>query len=159
MKESLSYLILFVLAICCAALLSELTLFWCKQLKFNMTLFRYMFWKLNVLLVWALGKNMQQQSKTLKLEETGWPPNPSWYRSLCSQLNLQNPAFGKNAREKEQSVGEITNELRIMKESLRHPNIVRYHRTFEESESVLLLIFMVASTVTPSRSRMVVLFP
>ena len=53
---------------------------------------------------------------------------------LWSQLNLQNPAFGKNAREKEQSVGEITNELRIMKESLRHPNIVRYHRTFEESK-------------------------
>ncbi|KAL8610125.1 hypothetical protein ACOMHN_024591 [Nucella lapillus] len=59
------------------------------------------------------------------------------------ELNLQNPAFGKNAREKEQSVGEITNELRIMKESLKHPNIVRYHRTFEENDKLYIVMELI----------------
>lgn len=40
-------------------------------------------------------------------------------------------------------MGEITNELRIMKESLKHPNVVRYHKTFEESKSA----FLVSNTV------------
>ncbi|KAK7477969.1 hypothetical protein BaRGS_00030798 [Batillaria attramentaria] len=59
------------------------------------------------------------------------------------ELNLQNPAFGKNAREKAQSVGEITNELRIMKESLKHPNIVRYYKTFEESEKLYIVMELI----------------
>ncbi|KAK7110811.1 serine/threonine-protein kinase Nek10-like [Littorina saxatilis] len=59
------------------------------------------------------------------------------------ELNLQNSAFGKNAREKEQSVGEITNELRIMKEALRHPNIVRYHRTFEENDKLYIVMELI----------------
>lgn len=42
--------------------------------------------------------------------------------------------FGKSAKEKEMSVGEITNELKIMKEEMRHPNVVRYYRTFELSK-------------------------
>ncbi|XP_076465974.1 serine/threonine-protein kinase Nek10-like [Babylonia areolata] len=59
------------------------------------------------------------------------------------EVNLQNAAFGKNAREKQQSVGEITNELRIMKESLRHPNIVRYHRTFEENDKLYIVMELI----------------
>lgn len=49
-------------------------------------------------------------------------------------MNLQNTAFGKNAKEKAVSIGEITNELKIMKEEMRHPNVVRYYKTFELSE-------------------------
>ncbi|PVD29855.1 hypothetical protein C0Q70_09112 [Pomacea canaliculata] len=59
------------------------------------------------------------------------------------ELNLQNPAFGKNAREKAQSVGEITNELRIMKESLKHPNVVRYHKTFEENDRLYIVMELI----------------
>ncbi|KAL5007557.1 hypothetical protein ScPMuIL_016363 [Solemya velum] len=46
------------------------------------------------------------------------------------EVNLQNPAFGKNSQERDKSVGVIISELSIIKEQLKHPNIVRYHKTF-----------------------------
>ena len=60
---------------------------------------------------------------------------------LSLQVNLQNTAFGKSATEKAMSVGEITNELKIMKEEMRHPNIVRYYKTFELGEEWYFLPF------------------
>ncbi|KAH9503252.1 Serine/threonine-protein kinase Nek10 [Bulinus truncatus] len=56
------------------------------------------------------------------------------------EVNLQNLAFGKSAKEKAMSVGEITNELKIMKEEMRHPNIVRYFKTFEMNDKLYILM-------------------
>ena len=41
---------------------------------------------------------------------------------------------GKSARErKKREIDEIVRELKIIREQLRHPNIVRYLSTFQES--------------------------
>ncbi|XP_059145403.1 serine/threonine-protein kinase Nek10-like [Physella acuta] len=56
------------------------------------------------------------------------------------EVNLQNMVFGKSAKEKEMSVGEITNELKIMKEEMRHPNVVRYYRTFELNDKLYIVM-------------------
>ena len=48
------------------------------------------------------------------------------------QINLLNPAFGKTTGDRDKSVGEMINELQIMRQEMRHPNIVRYHKTFKE---------------------------
>ena len=42
------------------------------------------------------------------------------------EINAQAAILGKNAREKQKSIGEIVSELSIIKEQLRHPNVVRY---------------------------------
>jgi NIMA (never in mitosis gene a)-related kinase len=42
-----------------------------------------------------------------------------------------NPAFGKSV-DRDKSVGDMINELQIMRAGIRHPNIVRYHKTFLE---------------------------
>ena len=41
------------------------------------------------------------------------------------EINAQAAILGKNAREKQKSIGEIVSELSIIKEQLRHPNVVR----------------------------------
>ena len=69
---------------------------------------------------------------------------------LSLQVNLQNTAFGKSATEKAMSVGEITNELKIMKEEMRHPNIVRYYKTFELGEEWYFLPFFLVLDATQS---------
>ncbi|XP_013063092.2 serine/threonine-protein kinase Nek10-like [Biomphalaria glabrata] len=56
------------------------------------------------------------------------------------EVNLQSLAFGKSANEKAMSVGEITNELKIMKEEMRHPNIVRYFKTFELNDKLYIVM-------------------
>ena len=33
-------------------------------------------------------------------------------------------------KERQSSVGDVVNELSIIREQLKHPNIVRYYRTF-----------------------------
>ncbi|XP_048237261.1 serine/threonine-protein kinase Nek10-like [Haliotis rufescens] len=59
------------------------------------------------------------------------------------ELNLQHSAFGKNAKEKEQSVGEIQNELNIIRQELRHPNIVRYCKTFVECDRLYIVMELI----------------
>ena len=44
------------------------------------------------------------------------------------------PEMGKNAKERNKSIGDLISELNIIREQLRHPNIVRYYKTFEESK-------------------------
>uniref|UniRef100_H3AHN8 NIMA related kinase 10 n=1 Tax=Latimeria chalumnae TaxID=7897 RepID=H3AHN8_LATCH len=50
------------------------------------------------------------------------------------EVNLHNPAFGKDKKDRDNSVEKIVSELTIIKEQLHHPNIVRYYKTFLESE-------------------------
>ena len=42
------------------------------------------------------------------------------------EIPLQHPAFGDTNKERTQRIGDILNESNIIKEQLRHPNIVRY---------------------------------
>ncbi|XP_064613774.1 serine/threonine-protein kinase Nek10-like [Liolophura sinensis] len=58
------------------------------------------------------------------------------------EINLQNSAFGKTPKERETSVGEVISELSIMKEQLKHPNIVRYYSTLNFADSEKLFIVM-----------------
>ena len=42
--------------------------------------------------------------------------------------------MGKGSKERDKSVGEMISELNIIREQLRHPNVVRYYKTFVERE-------------------------
>ena len=48
------------------------------------------------------------------------------------EISYNNPAVGKTAKEKEKSIESIISELTIIKEHLRHPNVVRYYKTFTD---------------------------
>ncbi|XP_071485306.1 serine/threonine-protein kinase Nek10-like [Diadema antillarum] len=58
------------------------------------------------------------------------------------EISYNNPAVGKTAKEKEKSIESIISELTIVKEHLRHPNVVRYYRTFTEPQAEKLYIVM-----------------
>ena len=55
---------------------------------------------------------------------------------ICFQINLLNPAFGKTSGDRDKSVGQMINELQVMRQEMRHPNIVRYHKTFREGKVI-----------------------
>ncbi|ESO87353.1 hypothetical protein LOTGIDRAFT_146005, partial [Lottia gigantea] len=59
------------------------------------------------------------------------------------EVNIQNAAFGKNSLEIESSLGDITNELQIMKEELKHPNIVRYYKTFLQGDKLYIVMDLI----------------
>ena len=54
--------------------------------------------------------------------------------SFSQQINALMPEMGKNAKERNKSIGDLISELNIIREQLRHPNVVRYYKTFEESK-------------------------
>ncbi|KAJ8024745.1 Serine/threonine-protein kinase Nek10 [Holothuria leucospilota] len=58
------------------------------------------------------------------------------------EISFNNPAVGRTAKEKEKSIASIISELSIIKEDLRHPNVVRYFRTFTDDKSEKLYIVM-----------------
>jgi len=41
-----------------------------------------------------------------------------------------NASWGKTSKERQTSVGDVVSELSIIREQLKHPNIVRYYKTF-----------------------------
>lgn len=47
------------------------------------------------------------------------------------EINIESPLFGKNETERCNSLGAMISELNIIREQLRHPNIVRYYKTFK----------------------------
>ena len=49
--------------------------------------------------------------------------------------------FGKTVKERQESVGDVMNELAIIRKQLKHPNIVKYIETFQSSELTVYLIF------------------
>ncbi|KAB1264598.1 Serine/threonine-protein kinase Nek10 [Camelus dromedarius] len=61
------------------------------------------------------------------------------------EVNLHNPAFGKDKKDRDSSVRNIVSELTIIKEQLYHPNVVRYYKTFLETQAVV--VFLVASNM------------
>ncbi len=50
------------------------------------------------------------------------------------QISTLVPEMGKNAKERNKSIGDLISELNVIEKKLRHPNIVRYKSTFEESK-------------------------
>ncbi|NWS62149.1 NEK10 kinase, partial [Chunga burmeisteri] len=59
------------------------------------------------------------------------------------EVNLHNPAFGKDKKDRDRSVKNIVSELTIIKEQLYHPNVVRYYRTFLENERLYIVMELI----------------
>uniref|UniRef100_A0A4X2M5R6 Serine/threonine-protein kinase Nek10 n=1 Tax=Vombatus ursinus TaxID=29139 RepID=A0A4X2M5R6_VOMUR len=59
------------------------------------------------------------------------------------EVNLHNPAFGKDKKDRESSVKNIVSELTIIKEQLYHPNVVRYYKTFLENDRLYIVMELI----------------
>ncbi|XP_055455042.1 serine/threonine-protein kinase Nek10 [Psammomys obesus] len=59
------------------------------------------------------------------------------------EVNLHNPAFGKDKKDRDSSVKNIVSELTIIKEQLYHPNVVRYYKTFLESDRLYIVMELI----------------
>ncbi|XP_009880474.1 PREDICTED: serine/threonine-protein kinase Nek10 [Charadrius vociferus] len=59
------------------------------------------------------------------------------------EVNLHNPAFGKDKKDRASSVKSIVSELTIIKEQLYHPNVVRYYRTFLENDRLYIVMELI----------------
>ncbi|XP_030368223.1 serine/threonine-protein kinase Nek10 isoform X2 [Strigops habroptila] len=59
------------------------------------------------------------------------------------EVNLHNPAFGKDKKTRDSSVKNIVSELTIVKEQLYHPNVVRYYRTFLENDRLYIVMELI----------------
>uniref|UniRef100_A0A8C0G1K3 Serine/threonine-protein kinase Nek10 n=1 Tax=Chelonoidis abingdonii TaxID=106734 RepID=A0A8C0G1K3_CHEAB len=59
------------------------------------------------------------------------------------EVNLHNPAFGKDKKDRDSSVKNIVSELTIIKEQLYHPNVVRYYRTFVENDRLYIVMELI----------------
>ncbi|XP_035172598.1 serine/threonine-protein kinase Nek10 isoform X2 [Oxyura jamaicensis] len=59
------------------------------------------------------------------------------------EVNLHNPAFGKDKKDRDRSVKNIVSELTIIKEQLYHPNVVRYYRTFLENDRLYIVMELI----------------
>uniref|UniRef100_A0A3P9IAU6 NIMA-related kinase 10 n=1 Tax=Oryzias latipes TaxID=8090 RepID=A0A3P9IAU6_ORYLA len=55
------------------------------------------------------------------------------------EVNLHNPAFGKDKRSRDSNVEKIISELTIIKEQMMHPNIVKYYKTFLEDKLYIVM--------------------
>jgi serine/threonine protein kinase len=49
------------------------------------------------------------------------------------EIKITHPFMGKTQHEREKSMGRLLNEVTMVKEQLRHPNVVRYYKTFKEN--------------------------
>ena len=56
----------------------------------------------------------------------------------------------KSAKDRTSSMGEMLNELAIIREQLKHPNIVRYYKTFVEQDKVINTILISKSLLFPN---------
>ncbi|XP_056007896.1 serine/threonine-protein kinase Nek10-like isoform X2 [Ostrea edulis] len=59
------------------------------------------------------------------------------------EINYESPAFGRNSQERNQSVGEIINEIAIIREQMKHPNIVRYYKTFVQEQKLYIVMELI----------------
>ncbi|XP_050747615.1 serine/threonine-protein kinase Nek10 isoform X2 [Gymnogyps californianus] len=59
------------------------------------------------------------------------------------EVNLHNPAFGKDKKDRDSNVKNIVSELTIIKEQLYHPNVVRYYRTFLENDRLYIVMELI----------------
>ncbi|KAM5313787.1 serine/threonine-protein kinase Nek10 isoform 3-T3 [Glossophaga mutica] len=59
------------------------------------------------------------------------------------EVNLHNPAFGTDKKDRDSSVKNIVSELTIIKEQLYHPNVVRYYKTFLENDRLYIVMELI----------------
>lgn len=59
------------------------------------------------------------------------------------QIHADHPVLGKTQEEREKSVGGIMSEVAMIREQLRHPNIVRYHRCFHHKEHLYIIMSLI----------------
>uniref|UniRef100_A0A3Q3BC26 NIMA-related kinase 10 n=1 Tax=Kryptolebias marmoratus TaxID=37003 RepID=A0A3Q3BC26_KRYMA len=55
------------------------------------------------------------------------------------EVNLHNPAFGKDKKSRDSNVEKIISELSIIREQMTHPNIVKYYKTFLEEKLYIVM--------------------
>ncbi|TPP66322.1 Serine/threonine-protein kinase Nek10 [Fasciola gigantica] len=67
-------------------------------------------------------------------------PTQTFY--AIKEVNTAQAMFGRTAEEREQSVGRILNEVNIIRHQMRHPNIVRYYKTFMHDERLYIVMEM-----------------
>ena len=51
---------------------------------------------------------------------------------LPPQIKATHPCLGATTAKRNTSIGQLMNEVNIMREQLRHPNVVHYHKCFQE---------------------------
>ena len=51
------------------------------------------------------------------------------------EIRSSHPSLGHTLVERSSTLGRLLNEVNIIREQLRHPNVVRYHKCFQESKS------------------------
>ncbi|XP_024864461.2 serine/threonine-protein kinase Nek10 [Kryptolebias marmoratus] len=59
------------------------------------------------------------------------------------EVNLHNPAFGKDKKSRDSNVEKIISELSIIREQMTHPNIVKYYKTFLEGEKLYIVMELI----------------
>ncbi|KAM3614620.1 uncharacterized protein V6R79_017006 [Siganus canaliculatus] len=59
------------------------------------------------------------------------------------EVNLHNPAFGKDKKSRDSNVEKILSELTIVKEQMMHPNIVKYYKTFLEGDKLYIVMELI----------------
>ncbi|XP_068179667.1 serine/threonine-protein kinase Nek10 [Antennarius striatus] len=59
------------------------------------------------------------------------------------EVDLHNPAFGKDKKSRDSNVEKIVSELTIIKEQMAHPNIVKYYKTFLEGERLYVVMELI----------------
>ncbi|XP_040900683.1 serine/threonine-protein kinase Nek10 isoform X1 [Toxotes jaculatrix] len=59
------------------------------------------------------------------------------------EVNLHNPAFGKDKKSRDSNVEKIISELTIIKEQMTHPNIVKYYKTFLEGDKLYVVMELI----------------
>ncbi|KAM4600415.1 serine/threonine-protein kinase Nek10 [Polymixia lowei] len=59
------------------------------------------------------------------------------------EVNLHNPAFGKDKKSRDSNVEKIVSELTIIKEQMVHPNIVKYYKTFLEGDRLYIVMELI----------------
>ncbi|KAA0190844.1 Kinase domain protein [Fasciolopsis buskii] len=58
------------------------------------------------------------------------------------EINITQAMFGHTVQERDQSLGRILNEVNIIRHQMRHPNIVRYYKTFIHDEKLYIVMEM-----------------
>ena len=52
------------------------------------------------------------------------------------EIRCSHAGLGRTAGEQSANLGRLMNEVEIMREQLRHPNVVRYHKCFQEGMNI-----------------------
>ena len=63
--------------------------------------------------------------------------------SFLAMKEISTNGWGQNSREREKSVGGVVSELTIIREQLKHPNVVRYHKTFVEVDRLYIVMELI----------------